>query len=164
MYQNWIFLWIRGVPVIWIPAGHSEEASEQRPVWAAVTHRRSLWVQEEGGGGAHRPQGEDRKASLPPLSPVLPDVDENCWDLMCDPQEKRRAERAEQQRIRAERDKERQARREVCSWSFFCNQKKFRFFVKKSKLAPTSFISLFVWAIHLTKMLRTNDMWLFVKW
>lgn len=33
----------------------------------------------------------------------------------CDPQEKRRAERAEQQRIRAERDKERQARREVSS-------------------------------------------------
>lgn len=29
-------------------------------------------------------------------------------------QEKRRAERAEQQRIRAEKDKERQARREVC--------------------------------------------------
>lgn len=30
------------------------------------------------------------------------------------PQEKRRAERAEQQRVRAEKDKERQARREVC--------------------------------------------------
>lgn len=29
-------------------------------------------------------------------------------------QEKRRAERAEQQRIRTEKDKERQARREVC--------------------------------------------------
>lgn len=30
------------------------------------------------------------------------------------PQEKRRAERAEQQRVRAEKEKERQARREVC--------------------------------------------------
>lgn len=33
-------------------------------------------------------------------------------------QEKRRAERAEQQRIRAEKDKERQARREVCGFIF----------------------------------------------
>lgn len=31
-------------------------------------------------------------------------------------QEKRRAERAEQQRVRAEKDKERQARREVCTF------------------------------------------------
>lgn len=34
------------------------------------------------------------------------------------PQEKRRAERAEQQRVRAEKDKERQARREVRSFIF----------------------------------------------
>lgn len=37
------------------------------------------------------------------------------------PQEKRRAERAEQQRVRAEKDKERQARREVRPLTYFIN-------------------------------------------
>lgn len=39
------------------PAGHPEETSEQGSDRAAGPDRCSLWVQEEGGGGADRPQG-----------------------------------------------------------------------------------------------------------
>lgn len=36
-----------------IVTGHPEETPKQRPDWAAVPDRCSLWVPEEGGGGAH---------------------------------------------------------------------------------------------------------------
>ena len=112
--------------------GHPEETSKQRPLWAAVADRRSLWVQEEGGGGAHRSQRKNCKTSSKAPSPRYVETNRvtkasaSCLHMVKKKkkkltlcvlifQEKRRAERAEQQRIRAEKDKERQARREVCS-------------------------------------------------
>lgn len=39
--------------------GHPEETPKQRPDWAAVSHWCSLWVQEEGGRGAHCTQRQN---------------------------------------------------------------------------------------------------------
>lgn len=87
-------------------------------------------MQEEGGGGAHRSQRKNCETSSKAPSPRYVETNQiteasasflhmvkektvtHCVLIF---QEKRRAERAEQQRIRAEKDKERQARREVCS-------------------------------------------------
>lgn len=97
------------------PTGHPEETSEQGSDRAAGPDRCSLRVQEEGGGGADCPKGQDcewitptykSKGSLNLCLRVT-------WIWWLFSQEKRRAERAEQQRVRAEKDKERQARREV---------------------------------------------------
>lgn len=41
------------------PVGHPEETSEQGSDRAADPDRSSLRVQEEGGGGADRPQGQN---------------------------------------------------------------------------------------------------------
>lgn len=125
--------------------GHPQEASGEGPVWAAVSDRSSLHPEEEGGRGAHRPRqqnresptfkrdlhlleyqksgfgGNTRDSTLEGFSPL-----ETRWIwqfLKTSPnslspsrlQEKRRAERAEQQRVRAEREKERQARLAVGS-------------------------------------------------
>lgn len=49
-------------------AGHPEETSEQGSDRAAGADRRSLRVPEEGGGGADRPQGQDRECSRPQLA------------------------------------------------------------------------------------------------
>lgn len=59
--------------------------------------------------------------------------------VVCRLQEKRRAERAEQQRIRAEKDKERQARREVC-----CLKKLFQniSYFEKKFFFPTQILNL----------------------
>lgn len=44
------------------PTGHPEETSEQGSDRAAGPDRRSLRVQEEGGGGTYRPKGQDRES------------------------------------------------------------------------------------------------------
>lgn len=89
--------------------GHPEEAAEQRPHGVAGSHRQPLRGPEEGGRGAGRAQGENRECRQP-WAGAGPG-----WPGRSDPalvrlQEKRRAERAEQQRIRAEKERERQNR------------------------------------------------------
>lgn len=44
------------------PTGHPEETSEQGSDRAAGPDRRSLRVQEEGGGGTDRLEGQDRES------------------------------------------------------------------------------------------------------
>lgn len=44
------------------PTGHPEETSEQGSDRAAGPDRCSLRVQEEGGGGTDRPEGQDRES------------------------------------------------------------------------------------------------------
>lgn len=90
-------------------AGHPQEASGEGSCWAAVSDRGSLHPEEERGRGAHRPRQQNcefvhRKRI------ILFQLDQNYLWLFVALQEKRRAERAEQQRVRAEREKERQAR------------------------------------------------------
>lgn len=94
-------------------AGHPQEASGERSVWAAVSNRSSLYPEEERGGGAHCPR-EQNCECVPGRGVVVVLF----WSKQLYPfllQEKRRAERAEQHRIRAEKEKERQTRLAV--WS-----------------------------------------------
>lgn len=60
-------MWL-SVSELFVPAGHPEETSEQGPDRAAGPDRRPLRVQEEGGGGADRPQGQDRESHASMLS------------------------------------------------------------------------------------------------
>lgn len=57
--HTWTLRWRGALPP---PIGHPEETSEQRSDRAAGPDRCSLRVQEERGGGADRPEGQDRES------------------------------------------------------------------------------------------------------
>lgn len=94
-------------------AGHPQEASGERPVWAAVADRGSLHPEEERGGRAHRPCQQNCAFYPGREFWHLWHFQRRLQNRPCVLQEKRRAERAEQQRVRAEREKDRQARMAV---------------------------------------------------
>lgn len=91
--------------------GHPPEAHGEGHAGAPHSDWCAFWAEKEGRGGAYLPQGANCELFYFLKMHQLP-VTVQCWNIntRCFLQERRRSERAEIQRVRAEKEKDRQHR------------------------------------------------------